>query len=43
MEAVVRSEQEKEYEGELPVGLIVTVARGEGKDEERIEHVFVYP
>lgn len=43
VEAVVKSERENEYEGELPVGLVVTVARGEGKDEERLEHVFVYP
>ncbi len=43
VEAVVKAEREKEYEGELPVGLIVTLARGEGKDEERLEHVFVYP
>ncbi len=40
---VDRSERQKEYEGDLPVGLVVTLARGEGKDEERLEHVFVYP
>ena len=43
VEAVVGSEREKEYEGELPAGLAVTVARGRDKDEERLEHVFVYP
>ena len=41
VEAVVKSEREKEYEGGLPAGLVVTLVRG--KDEERLEHVFVYP
>ncbi|MDO4785836.1 MAG: type II secretion system protein [Fretibacterium sp.] len=43
VEVVDRSERHKEYEGDLPVGLVVTLARGQGKDEERLEHVFVYP
>ena len=43
VEAVVKSEREKEYEGGLPAGLVVTLARGKDKDEERLEHVFVYP
>lgn len=43
VEAVVGSERESEYEGGLPTGLAVTVARGRDKDEERLEHVFVYP
>ena len=41
VEAVVKSEREKEYEGGLPAGLAVTLVRD--KDEERLEHVFVYP
>ena len=41
VEAVVKSEREKEYEGGLPAGLVVTLVRD--KDEERLEHVFVYP
>jgi len=41
--AAVKSEREKEYEGGLPAGLVVTLARGKDKDEERLEHVFVYP
>ena len=41
VEAVAGSEREKEYEGGLPAGLVVTLVRG--KDEERLEHVFVYP
>lgn len=43
VEVVAGSERQSEYEGALPAGLVVTVARGEGKDEERVEHVFVYP
>lgn len=43
VEVVDRSERQKEYEGDLPVGLVVTLARGQGKDEEQLEHVFVYP
>jgi len=43
VEAVVESERKEEYEGELPAGLVVTIARGKDKDEERLEHVFVYP
>ena len=43
VEAVAGSEREKEYEGGLPAGLVVTLARGKDKDEERLEHVFVYP
>ena len=43
VEAVAGSERQSEYEGALPAGLVVTLARGKDKDEERLEHVFVYP